>query len=176
MKRSKFLIGLLIGALLGLIVWYYQKSTSAEDGALDVLDRLARAEQRVRDLEHSLRQSAERDIDRLATKVTELRSAVVDETAAAVEEAPVVDAVDLAAVEVDDVSTGVVAAIQEPDDLTQINGIGPVYARRLNEAGVLTFADLVERDPADLRAIVGLQPWHAADPAEWVAQAQARLG
>lgn len=169
MKRSKFLIGLLIGALLGLIVWYYQKSTSAEDGALDLLDRLARAEQRARDLEHSLRQSAERDIERLATRVADLRTAVVEETAAvepdAVEVADVAEVADLA-----DVATAVVQ-----DDLTQISGIGPVYARRLNAAGILTFADLAGRDPADLRRIVGLQPWHAADPSDWIAQAQARL-
>lgn len=173
MKRSKFFIGLLIGALLGLIVWYYQKSTSAEDGALDLLDRLARAEQRVRDLEHSLRQSAGRDIERLTTKVADLRTAVSEEAAAVVDETPVAE---VTAVETAVVEAEVAAAVAvEPDDLTQISGIGPVYARRLNEAGVLTFADLVGRDPADLRAIVGLQPWHAADPADWVAQAQARL-
>ena len=34
-RRSTFLIGFVIAALTALIVWYYQKSTSAEEGALD---------------------------------------------------------------------------------------------------------------------------------------------
>lgn len=50
-RRSTFVIGFLIGALIAAIVWYYQKSTSAEDGALNLLDRLAQTQARVRDLE-----------------------------------------------------------------------------------------------------------------------------
>ena len=52
--RSMFLIGFLIAALTALIVWYYQNSTSAEDGALELLDRYADAEARVRELEVAL--------------------------------------------------------------------------------------------------------------------------
>lgn len=47
-KHSQnFLIGLLIGTLIGVAIWYWQKSTTAEDGALDLLDRLAVAERKV---------------------------------------------------------------------------------------------------------------------------------
>lgn len=52
--RSTFLIGFLIAALTALLVWYYQKSTTAEDGALDLLNRYADAEARVRELEEAL--------------------------------------------------------------------------------------------------------------------------
>ncbi len=52
--RSMFLIGFLIATLTALIVWYYQKSTTAEDGALDLLNRYADAEARVRELEEAL--------------------------------------------------------------------------------------------------------------------------
>ena len=52
--RSTFLIGFLIGALIAIIVWYYQKSTTAEDGALDLLNRFAESEARVRELETAL--------------------------------------------------------------------------------------------------------------------------
>lgn len=52
--RSTFLIGFLIGSLIALIVWYYQKSTTAEDGALDLLNRYANSEARVRELETAL--------------------------------------------------------------------------------------------------------------------------
>jgi len=43
-----FLVGLIIGALISLIIWYWQKSTRAEDGAFVLLDRLKAAEDRVR--------------------------------------------------------------------------------------------------------------------------------
>jgi hypothetical protein len=52
--RSMFLIGFLIAGLTALLVWYYQKSTTAEDGALNLLDRYADAEARVRQLEEAL--------------------------------------------------------------------------------------------------------------------------
>ena len=52
--RSMFLIGFLIAGLSALLVWYYQKSTTAEDGALALLDRYADAEARVRKLEVAL--------------------------------------------------------------------------------------------------------------------------
>lgn len=44
---TNFLIGFLISGLIWLIFWYWQKSTSAEDGVLDLLDRLALAEAKV---------------------------------------------------------------------------------------------------------------------------------
>lgn len=53
-RRSTFLIGFLIASLTALIVWYYQKSTSTEDGALDLLDRYAHSLARVRELEARL--------------------------------------------------------------------------------------------------------------------------
>ena len=47
-KHSQnFLIGLIIGTLIGVAIWYWQKSTTAEDGALDLLDRLAVAERKM---------------------------------------------------------------------------------------------------------------------------------
>jgi predicted flap endonuclease-1-like 5' DNA nuclease len=36
------------------------------------------------------------------------------------------------------------------DDLTIIEGIGPAYARALNEIGIMTFADLAKQKPAAL--------------------------
>lgn len=39
--------------LVAIILWYYQKSTSAEDGALDLLDRYAELKARIRRIEAS---------------------------------------------------------------------------------------------------------------------------
>jgi hypothetical protein len=57
-KPSTFIVGFLIASLTALIVWYYQKSTSVEDGALDLLDRYAQTQTRVQELERQLSRSA----------------------------------------------------------------------------------------------------------------------
>lgn len=47
-KYSKnFSTGVIIGALICLLYWYWQKSTKAEDGALALLDRLKQADDRL---------------------------------------------------------------------------------------------------------------------------------
>ena len=56
-KKASFLSGLLIGGFLGLLFWYWQKSTSADESALLLLDQLALAEARVRELEAQLREA-----------------------------------------------------------------------------------------------------------------------
>lgn len=53
-RRSTFFLGFVIAALTALIVWYYQKSTSVEDGALDLLDRYSHAKARIGELEKQL--------------------------------------------------------------------------------------------------------------------------
>ena len=50
------------------------------------------------------------------------------------------------------------------DDLTQITGVGPAAAKKLNEAGVTTFAELAAVDPETFEA-VKVKP-------EWVEQAK----
>lgn len=59
-----------------------------------------------------------------------------------------------------------------PDDLTQINGIGPTFARRLNEAGIYSFAALAAADPEQVREVTKVANWQA-DPADWIAAAKA---
>ncbi|MFL7839238.1 MAG: helix-hairpin-helix domain-containing protein [Candidatus Promineifilaceae bacterium] len=145
MKIPKFLVGLLIGGFLGIIFWYYQKSTSAEDGALSVLDRLAASDARVRELEARLR---------LAAKDSPAPSKVVDS--------------------IDKIVPAPLAAQLQADDLMAITGIGPVYARRLQDGGVLTFADLAQRTPEQLMEICGVLPLYRAE--DWISQAQERLG
>jgi predicted flap endonuclease-1-like 5' DNA nuclease len=129
---------LLFGGLIGLLLWYWQKSTSAEDGALDVLERLGEARRRIRELEAELAR-----------------------TVAAAAPAEIATRSNLS-------GTTVGAA----DNLEQINGIGPTYARRLREAGIRSFADLANQEPARLREVTGLRDWQAADPADWITEAR----
>lgn len=41
----------------------------------------------------------------------------------------------------------------QPDDLTEITGIGPVKAGKLNDAGIDTFSDLAAMPAADLATV-----------------------
>jgi large subunit ribosomal protein L21 len=50
------------------------------------------------------------------------------------------------------------------DDLTQLNGVGPAAAKKLNEAGITTFAQLAAVDPETFEA-TKVKP-------EWVEQAK----
>ena len=44
---TNFLIGFILGALICVVVWYWQKSTAADEGALELLDRLAEMDRKV---------------------------------------------------------------------------------------------------------------------------------
>lgn len=59
----------------------------------------------------------------------------------------------------------------EPDDLEEIHGIGPVFARRLHTAEILTFAELATADAATVAAAVGAREDQVA---AWIEEAQAR--
>lgn len=61
-----------------------------------------------------------------------------------------------------------------PDDLTEINGIGPTFAQRLNAAGIYTFADLAEESPDYVRLVARVEIWQG-DTAAWIAEAKTRL-
>lgn len=58
------------------------------------------------------------------------------------------------------------------DDLTSLEGIGPVYAAKLRERGITTFADLAAADEAALGDIIGAPAWRRINYSEWIAQAQ----
>jgi predicted flap endonuclease-1-like 5' DNA nuclease len=125
-----FLIGLLIGGLVGLLFWYWQKSTSAEDGALQLLDKLAATERRARELKESLASGGvEPEVLRhisLTSPGTELpsflsRSRTDSDTA---------------------------------NDLTEVKGIGAVFNGRLQQAGIDSFAKLKELSPETLADIL----------------------
>ncbi len=58
-----------------------------------------------------------------------------------------------------------VDAAAEPDDLTAIPGIGPVFARRLMEAGVATYPQLAKADPYRIAEIVNITEGRAS---KWI--------
>lgn len=58
--------------------------------------------------------------------------------------------------------------VEPPADLTSITGIGPVFARRLQDAGIATFADLTTAGVDRVAEITGAPE---ARVQEWVDQA-----
>lgn len=62
---------------------------------------------------------------------------------------------------------------QDPDDLTEIKGIGATYAARLHDMGIESFRALSEVSSATVAEAVGTSQ-SVADG--WIAQARAKLG
>jgi len=60
----------------------------------------------------------------------------------------------------------------ERDRLQKIHGIGDVFSRRFNEAGVYTFAQLAALTPERAREIINPEEWQAIDPEQWIAEAR----
>lgn len=59
-----------------------------------------------------------------------------------------------------------------PDDLEVIKGIGPVIAKKLNQAGILLFEHLAELTTEDLRRILGDSIQRLADEDDLIVQAR----
>jgi len=60
---------------------------------------------------------------------------------------------------------------QQPDDLTEIKGIGPVKAGQLNDAGIDTFAELAGMETDELATVADTSVTTAA---RWSEDARAR--
>ena len=56
----------------------------------------------------------------------------------------------------------------QPDDLTEVKGIGPVFSARLAEAGITTFAGLAAADAAAIAETIGARDSQVED---WIGQA-----
>ncbi|MBK8899655.1 MAG: hypothetical protein IPM53_00605 [Anaerolineaceae bacterium] len=131
-----FLIGLLIGGLVGLLFWYWQKSTSAEDGALALLDKLAAVEKRARQFKEALERGEEPEILRniaLPPAGTEVPSFLSRSR--------------------NDAETETAA----DDDLTQVKGIGAVFNGRLQAAGINSIARFKALSAAELADILQIR-------------------
>mgnify|MGYP005817682905 CR=1 FL=1 len=63
-----------------------------------------------------------------------------------------------------------------PYRLEEINGIGPVIAKRLNEQGIMTFADLARTTEKQLREMVPQRGGLRYDFAGWIKEARAFVG
>lgn len=146
-----FMIGLLIGGLAGLLFWYWQKSTSAEDGALTLLDKLVATDRRVRELKMQLEADGNGQPPPVRNIPLPSRSEALPSF---LEKSP--DVIPAAA-----------------DDLTLIKGIGAVFNGRLQAANIHTFAQLKTLSAENLADILEIRLGRAENI---LAEAQHYLG
>jgi chromosome segregation ATPase len=59
------------------------------------------------------------------------------------------------------------------DNLELINGIGKVFAKKLNEAGIFSFEELARTAPDRIRDIIQPKSWQMIEPEKWVLESAA---
>ena len=69
-----------------------------------------------------------------------------------------------------------VARAARRDPLIDINGIGPVYERKLFDAGINTFEELAALTAEQLHAIIKPERWQEIHAEAWIADARRRAG
>ncbi len=62
------------------------------------------------------------------------------------------------------------------DKLERINGIGAVFAQRLHEAGIHSFAQLAASTPQQVTEIIRPESWQKIEPEEWIEEARQLAG
>ncbi len=62
------------------------------------------------------------------------------------------------------------------DDLKKVNGIGPVYEKKLNAAGIITYAQLAASDPETIKGIIQPKEWQSLDIEDWLVEAKSFAG
>ena len=65
---------------------------------------------------------------------------------------------------------------EDGDDLTSVRGVGPAFASRLAEAGIVSYGDLATSTPEALQAITAAPDWRHPDYQDWIDQASALAG
>lgn len=103
----------------------------------------------------------------LAAKATQVKATLTNTAEEVKEEA-------VKAVNKVTADAGVITVSVEKDDLKKIDGIGPKMAEILNEAGIITFAQIAKSNTEELEAILaeaGSQ-YKKFNPAPWIEQAK----
>lgn len=62
--------------------------------------------------------------------------------------------------------------IRDQDDLEQINGIGPVFSKRLKEAGIFTYQQLANASAPKIQKVVAAEEWQNIDVDAWINEAR----
>ena len=125
----------------------------------DLAEKRSEALKAAEDAARQAEDLAKKTKDKVSAKIEIADEKMVESIAEAVKTVkkevvkPVVEAVEEAKEEVVEVVEEVkkeVAEASEPDDLTKVEGIGPMYASLLIDAGVTTYAQLAALSQADI--------------------------
>ena len=74
--------------------------------------------------------------------------------------------------DIDQISKRKTRVIRQPNRLTDIKGIGPVYAGMLHEAGIQSFKQLASFTPAQLKDLIDAPGWRGINAESWIEQAK----
>ena len=168
--KMNFSTGLIIGLLAGWLIewiidWFFWRR-----GDNGYQERLATAEAEARRLQVELADK-EQVSEKLAAAEAEI-SHLRDQLAADEQK---LEQLSQASVEIDDLRAKLAAVSsqvgQKPDHLERISGIGPTFAKRFNNAGIRTFADLAGLTSDSIREIIDTEGWQKIDPEAWIAEA-----
>lgn len=66
----------------------------------------------------------------------------------------------------------VAGPVQTGDDLTELEGIGPTYAARLREHGIVSFAQLAAANEETLAKAINVPAWRKINYVDWITQAR----
>jgi predicted flap endonuclease-1-like 5' DNA nuclease len=164
------------------------KPSSPAGDSTKELDWLKREKE---DLERDVK-DLESQIDRLEKENSELRNAARDKSAAGPALEKLTKERDRLKTELDRLKKGIAESLPpitadfshlgkateaEKDDLTRINGIGPVVEQKLNQLGIYTYGQVSRLTPADMDLIdqvLQLFPGRVARE-NWVGQASEKL-
>lgn len=131
-EPSTFVFGLIFGTLVGLLVWYWYKSTSAEDGALELLDQMKVADNKLRHLENRLQVESVENYITLEPNGDNLPPFLASEKVVEPE------------------------AVKSSEDLQRVKGIGPVFAQKLQAVDIDTLVELTAVSPQRLANILDI--------------------
>ena len=171
-----FIVGLLLGVLVGWFVWGRKAQASGErvrelEGTLRERDgQVKRLESRAQDAEGKAEaldarvQEAEGKVEALKASVQEAegKAGALESRAQGAE----------GKVEALEASVQVLEAAANPDDLTRLEGIGPKMQSLLRGAKVYTYKQLAVADVEQLQEMVREAGLAMADPSSWPEQAR----
>ena len=171
-----FIVGLLVGVLIGWFVWGRKAQTSEErvrelEGKLRERDgQVKRLESRAADAESKAEaldarvQEAEGKVEALNSSVQEAEGKAEALEARAQEAEGKVEALEA--------SAQALEAAANPDDLTRLEGIGPKMQSLLRGADVYTYRQLAVADVEQLQQMLRDAGLAMTDPSSWPEQAK----
>ncbi len=158
---SPLVYGLIIGLIIGWVIeWVIDLLFWRRDDA-GLQQKLAAAE--------SKNETLQTQLEECQSRQTEMVRANGDLQHCRQELADAENTIDELRAQLNELASQIPA---ETDRLERIKGIGAVFAKRLNKAGIHTFDQLAAQKPEKVREIISPEEWQKIEPESWVAQAK----